>query len=65
MSKTTGQLPDRREHLEAISGLCVRVRKEKGQNVFEFYSGAKQVFAAFTYKKAKCFALGVAYGSTR
>lgn len=56
-------LPDRRKNLENISGLQVRVRKEKGQSVYEFYNGKTPVFAAFTYPKAKNFAIGVAYGS--
>jgi hypothetical protein len=62
MSKTTEPLPDRRKHLEDISGLRVTVRKEKGQNVFEFYRHTTPVYAAFTYPKAKAFALGVCYG---
>ena len=55
-------LPDRQEHLEHISGLSVRIRQEKGVNVFEFYRDERSVFTAFTYPKAKAFALGVRYG---
>jgi hypothetical protein len=53
---------DRQEHLEHISGLSVRIRQEKGVNVFEFYRDERSVFTAFTYPKAKAFALGVRYG---
>lgn len=55
-------LPDRRENLERISGLTVKIRREKGQNVFEFFRRDRSVHTAFTYKKAKAFALGVCYG---
>ena len=57
------ELRDRLVHLETLSSMRVSVHKEKGQNVFVFYAGDRHVFATFTYKKAKAFALGVAYGS--
>ena len=63
MSKTTEPLPDRVQHLKSLSGLHVTARREKNQNIFEFYRGKQMVFSTFTYHKAKCFALGVAYGS--
>ena len=55
-------LPDRQQHLEQISGLSVRLRQEKGVNVFEFYRDERSIFTAFTYPKAKAFAHGVRCG---
>jgi hypothetical protein len=55
-------MQDRVDTLEKISGLEVRCRKEKAQNVFEFYSNNKCVKACFTYDKAKLFAEGICFG---
>jgi len=52
------------EYLSFISGLLVKTRHEKGQNVFDFYlpDGKIQVKTVFTYPKAKLFAEGVSAG---
>ena len=55
-------LPDRRKNLERISGLDVRIRREKGQNVFEFFRHTRMVYTVFTYPKALAFAHGVKFG---
>lgn len=48
--------------LQDTSGLLVTVRKEKGQNVFEFFNLGRCVKTTFNYKKAKAFAEGVRFG---
>lgn len=58
----TELLQDRIKTLEAISGLTVVARVEKGQNVFEFYDNGVTVKTAFTYNKAKLYAEGVQFG---
>jgi len=52
------------EYLSFISGLTVKMRREKNENVFDFYlpSEQVQVKTVFTYKKAKVFAEGVSVG---
>jgi hypothetical protein len=56
-------LLDRCEHLSELSGLNVVVRQEKNQNIYVFISPrGHEVSAYWTYKKAKAFAVGVAYG---
>lgn len=52
------------EYLSFISGLLVKTRHEKGENVFDFYlpNGKIQIRTVFTYKKAKVFAEGVSAG---
>ena len=57
-------LQDRISTLSNISGLEVRIRSEKGQNVFEFFMKEKTVKTCFTYNKAKVFAEGVLFGKT-
>lgn len=55
-------LPDRKKTLEDLCGLQITIRKEKGQNVFDFFYEKTPVITVFSYKKAKCFALGVKLG---
>lgn len=55
-------MKDRINTLEQISGLEVRFRKEKTQNVFEFYFNGRNVKTCFTYDKAKLFAEGIQFG---
>jgi hypothetical protein len=51
------------ETLERISGLKVRVRQEKNENVFTFFSDeGVTIKECFTYPKAKIFAEGIVVG---
>lgn len=52
------------KYLSFISGLLVKIRHEKGTNVFDFYlpDGKIQVKTVFTYPKAKVFAEGISIG---
>lgn len=52
------------KYLSFISGLLVKIRHEKGNNVFDFYlpDGKIQVKTVFTYPKAKVFAEGISIG---
>jgi len=50
--------------LQAICGLVVKLRKEKGQNVFDFYHNDINIKTCFTYPKAKLFAEGVKCGKS-
>jgi hypothetical protein len=54
--------PTRAEHLAQVSGLRVEVRREKNEEVYEFYRGKEPVKTVFTYRKAKVFAQGVEIG---
>lgn len=52
------------QYLSFISGLTVKMRREKNVNVFDFYlpSNQIQVKTIFNYKKAKVFAEGISIG---
>lgn len=50
------------ETLKNISKLEVKARKEKYQNVYEFYSAGNNIKTCFTYPKAKIFAEGIFFG---
>lgn len=54
-------MEDRIQTLQALSGLTVTVRPEKGQNVYEFWQGGQVVKAYWTYPKAKAFAEGIEF----
>ena len=65
LARTLYPYDNRCQYLSLISGLDVKARSEKNQNVFDFYlrkSGKIQIKTIFTYRKAKVFAQGVAVG---
>jgi hypothetical protein len=62
--KKENNMQDRINTLQKLCGLEVTVRKEKGENVFEFKHNGQTVKTIFTYDKAKLFAEGIQYGSS-
>lgn len=57
-------MKDRVKHLSALSGLDVFIRYDEKGTIYVFANGKDDVAAFYTYKKAKAFATGVAYGFT-
>ena len=57
-------LMSRLHKLAELSGLTVRHREEKGENLFSFVAPNRRVYDIFTYRKAKTFAKGIQLGRT-
>jgi hypothetical protein len=50
------------QYLSNLCGLIVRGRKEKSENVYDFWVGRHHIKTCWTYPKAKLFAEGIVVG---